>query len=1057
MRELFVQSLRAVEPQRSAAQDDLQQLQNAPITAPILGTVLDMCLKVPNADGTPCNLGQPDSEDSNVRLLAVIWLKQYLKGQWRASKERSLLLDEERAHIRSALLLAALHEPQETVALHLSLIVAMIARVDFPTQWSFDGLFPIMLQPLECLKEAADPIRNQRSVNLCYRVVKELAAKRLMQHRKQFAMLSMEMLPLLMQFWSMTATELNDVLQTQGQAATQTNNEKVATIALSLLTKGVIQLNVLSTATKLISTMLLNAFRDLAALQSGEVMRSVFIEFYNQLERLVRFRQALSVLIENPSGFALTSDSKIIVLALDKCMHRIAVTILGVQKAYPIEFREHLQPYLSFFWNVCHVFAMAPAHASPRQLQIDALQYFANVLACRLYKIRDMSGPRCSTQIISKVITATGDVALTNAILFEAQTEINAFFTQVDNRFASLLKMMVMPYMVLNDKDLAEWRSEPEAFYTVMESLTAQESVRACAENVFLTLVQNYSEQTISALIQMTSDASTYLVDLGRERPMYANTDRRVLDIDAVLVAIGLSCYDLHDCFEFEPWFLTNLVPILVHPDTTVGSFEGLPILRFRIVWLVSCWLAQLSASVRPPIYDALLNLTTFMHEANADVALKLRIIQTLESMLNDWGFEYDAFSPFLARSLECLFALFQQVNESESKMKVLGCLESIIQACGAHIVSFCRQIIAILPALWENESDASNLVRGKVLQLMAKLLSSVNEVPSGEEAGGVEALPRMCVQVIRYATDVLNPDAVFLIEGGLQLWKVTLEVSTMYTEELHVLFGSALRLMERDCEHIVLVLNLLERYLLLGNIQFWQAYHAPISQLFLIVFANVKAEASLLIASVAERIIKTIPTNQLATFSPVVKTMAESCINYKRGRANQERDSVIGGYLSVVARLMVTSLDFSLNTCCNDLAVLLELANVMLRLFYTVGSSSLTPLQRKVWALALLSTLTLKEHSFLDKTGQILDLCAEVIDEEQEITAAVDSDKSGGQVGVFCYKQQPIEQDACILALDLKSFVCKQLNALASNLGSSHFDNLLQTVDASVIRKLYP
>ncbi|POM59542.1 Importin-like protein [Phytophthora palmivora] len=623
-----------------------------------------------------------------------------------------------------------------------------------------------------------------------------------------------------------------------------------------------------------------------------------------------------------------------------------------------------------------------------------------------------------------------------------------------------MLNLVVTHYMTLTVKDLEEWQTDPETYCTLMESLTAKES--------------NFPDQTIPALTQMTASASTYLVDLGRGQVSIAGDDQRVLDMDAVLLAIGLGCYDLHDCFEFEPWFLTNLVPILVNPNATVGSFQGLPVLRFRIVWLVSCWLAQLSANVRPPLYDALLNPSAFFHQADADVALKLRIIQTLESMVNDWGFEHDAFAPFLPQALECLFAFFPQADESESKMKVLGCLEAIIQACGAHIVSFCHQISAPLPALWTNESDASNLVRGKILQLMAKLLTSVKEAQKDTsvvcvETGPVQTLLDMCVQVTRFATDVSNPDEVFLMESGLELWNETLEVSTVYTEELHLLFGNVLRLMERDYEHVVLVLRVLEHYLRLGKTQFWQTYHANVSRLLQNVIGNVKAEASLQIAQVSEIIIATVPIDQVAGYMPVVKSMVEACITFQQGEPKHEPESVLAGYLSVVARLMMIDFDFTLkNLLQNDHAVLLVLVNSMLKLFYTVGSSPLTLLRRKVWSLALCATLKLMEPLLLDKTGQVLEICVEVIEDEQEeqkqkqAAVAADRDEDASRSGVYrafqahhkSLQHQPNEEDIPILALDLKAFVCGILNELSTRLGSGAFGQLLDTVDSSVLRK---
>ncbi|CAI5721402.1 unnamed protein product [Peronospora destructor] len=971
MRELLVQSLRAPEPQRSAAEEDLQQLQHCQLTAPFpycaAGNDAWQCPTLTEHSATRCNLPQKTWTKTNTLLLS----------------------DEEHVQVRGLLLFAALYEPQQTVALHLSLIVATIARTDFPAQWTFETLFPMMLQPLRRQDGVVNLSKERRGMDVCYRVVKELAARRLMQHRKQFAMLSVELLPLLLQYWTATATQFSEFLQAQEEATELTSAQKAAAI-MSALTTQAEQLEVLTTTAKLISTMLLNAFKDLVALKNGDLMRSAFVEFETraEVEKSIRL--------------------------LDKCLHRIAAIVVGGQNSYPIEFREYLLPYLMLFWNVLNLFADNPltALSSPGQPQIDALQFFANVLSCRLYKNESLSGPDGTTRIMSKVITATGDVALTDAIVLEAQAAVQAFFKQTENWFTSMMNLIVMRYMRLTATDLKEWESDPEAYCTFRGELDSEG------------------------------------VELSRGQVSDAGDDRRILDADTVLLAIGLGCYDLHDCFEFEPWFLTHLVPILVNPDAAVGSFKGRPVLRFRIVWLVSCWLAQLTSSVRPPLYEALLNSSALFYQTDADVALKLRIIQTLESMVNDWGFEHDAFAPFLPRALEFLFALFPQTSESESKMKVLGCLEAIVQACGVHIISFCHQISVPLPELWTNESDASNFVRGKLLQLMAKLLQNVKEAQKTltnvrVEDGSVHTLFNMCVQVVRFATNVSNPEEVFLMESGLELWNETLEVSTVYTEELHVLFGNVLRLMERDYEYVSLVLNVLKQYLRLGKVQFWQSYHASVTGLLRSVIGNVKAEASLQIVEVAEIVVATIPADQVGELMPVVKAMVEACITFQQKEQKHEPETVVAGYLSVVARLMIIDFDCTLKTVlANDHTVLQLLVDAMLRLFYIVGVSPLTPLRRKAWALALGSTLMSMEQQLLERTGQVLEICVRGVYRAFQAHHKME-------------QQQLRVEDVPILALDLKAFVCGRLNDLAAKLGTSTFDRLLETVDSSMLRKL--
>lgn len=1071
--QLLAQSLAVGDPQRGAAERELEQLLCAPASVTLLAPLAQLTLVLPSGAHTQVLATAP-----SVRLAAVLWLKQLLRRQWKVAGAQ--LDAAERAQTRQALLFAALHEPDAAVALHLALALAHVARGEFPAPWDFDQLFTPLLQALQASSEA-QPLLEQRSVDLAYRIVKELATRRLMAHRKQFAALAVEILPLLQQHWSASAARVSEHLWTHCQLPTGTSTAALAPATLQSATQ---RLKLLLTLTKLLSTLFLNAFRDLVGIQNGELVRSALIQFYERLETFVRFRHAA---IEAISAGADCSSADVadLLASVDKCAHRIASIVVNLQKAYAVEFRDYLPPFLNLFWNVLgSLVSTNPLDAAveaPRRLQIEALQFFANVLSCRLYKRESLSASAESggSSVVSKVITASGDVSLTDAMVLEALNAVSSFFSSGangENRFEVLQQLTVMHYMRLSARDLEEWESDPEAFAALSESLTARESVRACAENLFLTLLQNYPEQTIPGLTQMTAAATSYLEEIASGSAAVAD-DPRVLDIDAVLLAIGLGCYDLHSVFEFEPWFTAKLVPILVNNSPLAGSIRGLPVLRYRIVWLVSCWLAQLSTDIRPLLYDTLVNPSAFFQQQNTDAALKLRVVQTLESMVTDWGFEPDAFAPFLPRALECLFSFFPQTDESESKMKVLGCLEAVVQACSAHAVAFSEQISAPLPALWMADSDASNLVRGKILQLLATLVGCVAEQQAAApelvaaQSAGVQKLVEMCLQVVRFATDVSNPDEVFLMESGLEVWSAALAVSTVYTEALHVLFGNLVRLMKRDYEHVKLALRIMKQYLRLGGVQFWQTYHQSVAELLLDVLGNVKAEAGVQLARAQELVVTLFPSEQVAVCAPVLTRMVEACVAFARKDVDRESEMVVVGYLSVLARLAAQHAEFAVvHVLKSDPAVLGDVVvELMLVKFFSVGSSSLGLWRRKVWALALCTLLPVLSEQHVEKsTGQILELVAEVLDDEQEererkTNAGGDGDDDDGVAsGAFrayrSHRASPKKklhaEDEGVRQTELKAFACAKLGELATRFGAARFEQLLQTVDSSVLRK---
>ena len=84
-----------------------------------------------------------------ARLMAVICLKNVQRRHWSARGNRTLrvLTDEEKARVRSALLApAAMAEASAPVAEQFAVLVAKVARTDWPQAWP--ELFPSLLQSM---------------------------------------------------------------------------------------------------------------------------------------------------------------------------------------------------------------------------------------------------------------------------------------------------------------------------------------------------------------------------------------------------------------------------------------------------------------------------------------------------------------------------------------------------------------------------------------------------------------------------------------------------------------------------------------------------------------------------------------------------------------------------------------------------------------------------------------------------------------------------------------------------------------------------------------------
>lgn len=74
----------------------------------------------------------------NVRLLATVLAKNAVGSSWRktlGTREWSRIPESEKEHVRSVAATLLLKEPQRRVATQTGLLIANIARFDFPAKW----------------------------------------------------------------------------------------------------------------------------------------------------------------------------------------------------------------------------------------------------------------------------------------------------------------------------------------------------------------------------------------------------------------------------------------------------------------------------------------------------------------------------------------------------------------------------------------------------------------------------------------------------------------------------------------------------------------------------------------------------------------------------------------------------------------------------------------------------------------------------------------------------------------------------------------------------------
>lgn len=138
-----------------------------------------------------------------IRWLAIITLKQGVDKYWRKTAKkydpvftvlgglstdtsRSSIDKEEKAHLRSRLISGAIDEPHPQLAVQSAVIVAKVARLEYPSDWpdAFKEITSIIRDASQSNSvdgrgETASTLRLTRSLSIMLHVVKELATGRL--------------------------------------------------------------------------------------------------------------------------------------------------------------------------------------------------------------------------------------------------------------------------------------------------------------------------------------------------------------------------------------------------------------------------------------------------------------------------------------------------------------------------------------------------------------------------------------------------------------------------------------------------------------------------------------------------------------------------------------------------------------------------------------------------------------------------------------------------------------------------------------------------------------
>ena len=772
--------------------------------------------------------------DTTTRTLATIVLKNIIHRQWNAGRRGGSggfagISAEEKEVLRQGLL-RSICEPSKQVATQLRVIIAKVARADWPGAWP--DLFDRLVEAVQKWDE--DVLLVRRSTYVLYSAIKELSTKRLLSGKKNFLMLTEKLFAGVKRLWTFYAKGFCELDPCSG-------GENVAVHAELLLRY-----------TKIMRLLLVFGFA------SFDAHRHTLVECFEQMEVLQRFLK--SALRRSGSNGALTvggglqnganpsdgqSDVASLGLTVRKLLKSTVRCVVDMQKSKPLDFLPFLSQFLHrFYENV----AQYTEDERESAWIILSVTFIANVIDCRDY--REEAGATVthsahSTAGAGKLITASGDTVIQSTAVFsDANNQINAFFTS--ERLRELCRYLICKPFCITNLELEQWNEDAEEFVMVQEFLTKEERLRPAAENLLMSLIDRYEDVICTTLVEIleqhekhfppevllshsflsgddpASHTGCFFCGLNARctcpEAVASPLPRCVVVRDGVYLALGLVAYWMYKRLSFERWLQHSLVSLLGIPKDALAENTktawSYRVLQRRALWLIRCWVTELPKELRPPLVSAFVALL----ESNAELGVKIGAVNSLKALVDDWDFDAASFQEFQTRSINAIYALIYCCQTTESRLMLLQTVIKIAERAEARIGSSLQEVLSPIPQMWDTALDSEE---GLWRTALLNLLDTLVQVCGFEHESAQRLLPPIVIPLILYSTDTQNKDQVYLCEDATKLWAAVMKSIPSFSP---VLLEAFLRLpgivTEALCNEgqLNIVLQIVECYILLGK-----------------------------------------------------------------------------------------------------------------------------------------------------------------------------------------------------------------------------------------------
>ncbi|XP_078444953.1 ARM repeat superfamily protein [Wolffia australiana] len=873
--------------------------------------------------------------------------------------------------------------------------------------------WPELFPTLAQQLEASDILASQRLLMVLFQILKELSSKRLSSDQRNFREIASHLFGYI---WNLWKTDVPKILQHLSGHMHLNQEDLILICQRWLLCSKILRQLVISGHPS-----------DTTVPEDVAVVIEVCPVILSAVQSILPFCSSLK-----------EGNSQLFEFVKQACTKLMKV-LVKIQDRHPYSFAHGL--VLPPVLHLCENNISSPESEvlQVEQYLIQCMVMVKSILECKDYK--EVLTGRVMDENISKWEQRKKNVSLSVADTLSKVLP--------NERVVQLCNVLIRRYVILTATDLDAWHQSPESFHHEQDMVQWTEKIRPCAEALYITLFENYRHVLAPVVVSLLQEA------MGSCPPAETEVTHRMLLKDAAYTAAGHVYYELSSYFSFSDWFNGTLSVELSN------SHPNMRIIHRKIALVLGQWVSEIKGDIRKMVSCALVSLLE-----DPDVAVRLASCRSLCFLLGDSNASEGGLNDLLPTCWSACFKLVEDVQEFDSKVQVLNLISLSMEHAGEKITPFAKYLGDFFQKIWE-ESTGESLLQ---IQLLAALRNFVCSLGFQSPICYGILLP-----ILQKAIDINNPDELNLLEDGILLWEATLSYAPLLIPPILDLFPNLVGIIERNFDHLQVVITIIEDYIILGGPEFFNRHSSSLTKILDVIVGNVNDKGLLSTLPIIDLLIQCFPAEAPPKIHGTLQKLIAICLRGGNDH-NPSAASVKASCGAIIARLLVMNSSFLAHlTSDPSLSLLLHQAglsieqNVLLCLIdqWLDKIDNVSTTQRKTYALALSISLTLPLPAVLDKLDETLSICTSIMSGGSDETSGDDcsdtTSSSGPLIEGFDYSNIPckelrrrqIRASDPIKQLSLENTLRENIQTCASLHGQEAFNAALNRIHPTVLAQL--